>query len=246
MGLWIDYIFLFEHEAAHYNIAPNKKLNDILSNVFLGLIVGFDIQFYRVIHFNHHRYLGTSKDTENTYFNALSWKFLFKSLTGIRLIELMTSRKNTMAADMTEEIIKKNKVMLFASLGLNFVIVCTLLLAGFWQVALVWAIALGGTFPFFHSIRQILEHRGEEALENVDYRVVDQGVTNRMFGSGLFSFVYGPAGFNRHLLHHWEPQISYTRLREVESFLRDTYLAPELGKARTSYFKTFIKLLNKK
>jgi len=33
---------------------------------------------------------------------------------------------------------------------------------------------------------------------------------DRLFGDDFFSCTFGGAGFNRHLLHHWEPQISYT------------------------------------
>ena len=35
-------------------------------------------------------------------------------------------------------------------------------------------------------------------------------------GDGPLASTLGGAGFNRHLLHHWEPKISYTRFRELE------------------------------
>ena len=44
---------------------------------------------------------------------------------------------------------------------------------------------LGGLllfFPFFVSLRQVLEHRSEEADSDVDYRDVDHGAVNRLFG----------------------------------------------------------------
>jgi hypothetical protein len=98
-------------------------------------------------------------------------------------------------------------------------------------------------FPFFVSLRQTLEHRDEEASADVDYRQVDHGATNRLFGDGPVSNTLGSAGFNRHALHHWEPQVSCTRLRDLERYLERTELEPALERRRTSYRETFLRLL---
>lgn len=247
IGYIIAYIHLFIHEAAHYNIAPDRKQNDKLANIFIGLIVGMDIGFYRVIHFDHHRYLGTTKDTEKTYFDGLNWRFLFESLTGIRVIKVMTNRDEKMKTNnnISPELLAGNKRMLLRGALFNFLTVLTLFLTGNWQIALVWLIGMGVMFPFFAALRQLLEHRGEHANANVNYNEVDQGITNRMFGEGIVSSTLGGAGFNRHLLHHWDPQVSYTRLKDLEKFLMDTELAPPINKTRTNYFNTFFKLFNK-
>ena len=65
-GLAVAHIQLFFHEAAHYNIAKGRKLNDALANLLIGSLVGQDIRAYRAIHFDHHRFLGTPKDTERS------------------------------------------------------------------------------------------------------------------------------------------------------------------------------------
>jgi hypothetical protein len=41
------------------------------------------------------------------------------------------------------------------------------------------------------------------------------------------------------LLHHWAPQISCTRLRELEAYLMDTAAAPALRERQTTYARTF-------
>ena len=51
-GFWLSFIQLFVHEAAHYNIHPNKKTNDFLANIFIGLILGINIKCYRKTHWN--------------------------------------------------------------------------------------------------------------------------------------------------------------------------------------------------
>lgn len=247
VGYIIAYIHLFIHEAAHYNIASDRKRNDTLSNLFIGLMVGMDIGFYRAIHFDHHRFLGTTQDTEKTYFDGLNWKFLLESVTGIRVAKVMMNREEKMKMNDTidPKLIANNKRMFLSGAFINFVIVVILFLTGNWQVACVWLLGMGVMFPFFAALRQLLEHRSENAHASIDYNKVDHGITNRMFGQGLVSSTMGGAGFNRHLLHHWDPQVSYTRLKDVEKFLMDTELAPPMNTTRTNYIKTFFKLFNK-
>jgi hypothetical protein len=54
----------------------------------------------------------------------------------------------------------------------------------------------------------------------------------------------GGAGFDRHLLHHWDPQVSYTRLPELERFLLNTKASAALS-AKESYISTFKRLFSK-
>ena len=81
-------------------------------------------------------------------------------------------------------------------------------------------------FPFLASLRTLLEHRAEDADPRANYAEVDQGPVNRLFGSGPLASTLGSAGFNRHALHHWEPQISYTRLKDIEAYLLRTEVGP--------------------
>ena len=75
----------------------------------------------------------------------------------------------------------------------------------------------------------------------------DEGdAVTRLFGDGPLARVFGGAGFNRHLLHHLEPQISYTRLGDLEAFVMATSLAPRLDARRASYLGTFAELLRER
>src|SRR5688572_7011032 len=46
-GYIIAYLQLFFHEAAHYNLHSNRKINDLLCNLFISSLVGQDIRNYR-------------------------------------------------------------------------------------------------------------------------------------------------------------------------------------------------------
>jgi len=251
-GLLVGYIVaslhLFIHEASHYHLNVDKKRNDLLSNIFLGLLVGMDVDFYRTVHFAHHRLIGTVKDTEKSYFDAISLCFVIESLIGIRVLKVSAHRYENIKVNerhgIGSEIIRKNNLIFFVAAVLNLLLVVALILTGYWQAAVGWMFGMGSAFPFFASFRQILEHRRVDAVATTNYHEVDHGAAHRMFGDGLIGSTLGSAGFNRHLIHHWDPQVSYTRLKDVEEFLYDTPLAEELKAAQTTYFKTFVSLLN--
>lgn len=242
IGYWLAYLLLFFHEAAHFLIAPGKKWNDLLANTFIGSFVGLNIKSYRVTHFDHHRHHGTPMDTENTYFDPLNIQFLVESLFGIKAARVLLSRQKHTAEKKASAI----GVMTLIGAAINGAIVLSSLVSGHWQLAFAWCVGVLVFVPFFGAVRQVLEHRDSEALSTIDYHMVDHGAYNRMFGDGPIASTLGGAGFNRHLLHHWEPQISYTRLKELEDFVLRTSLQKPLQRSKTTYLKTFIALMSAK
>jgi fatty acid desaturase len=248
VGYGVAYIYLFMHEAGHYNLAADRKLNDLLTNVFIGSLVGQDVRDYRPLHWEHHRSIGTPADTERSYFQALDARFILESLTGVRLLKVVLGRARDLSKKDTSETAsvpgkqpKRSLVsrQVMAGLALHGAILGGAVLSGQWALAGAWTLGVGAVFPFFAGLRQVLEHRSLEASPDVDYSKVPHGEVNRMFGDGWFARTFGGAGFNRHLLHHWDPQLAYTRLAELEEFLMDTAAAPVLRAAQTSYWDTF-------
>lgn len=246
IGFFLASLNLFIHEAAHYNIHHNKKTNDLLANIFIGIWFGMNVKSYRIIHWQHHEKLGTVEDTEHSYFNALSWKFILSTLFGIHVIRILLFRnKNVSAATgQNPENKRLDKIMFFSGILLNLLLLSAAYYIGnyFWIPA--WIIGMFSIYPFFNSVRQLLEHRDEKAQAETDYAQVPHGVVSRFFQFNLFSYFFGGAGFDKHLLHHWDPQISYTRLKEVADFLSMTQQCNEIiTKSRTNYLTTFLKLL---
>ncbi len=242
-GYTIAFIQLFFHEAAHYNLAAKKSTSDFLANMFIGAIVGQDIKNYRPIHWGHHKWLGSTMDTEQTYFDPLDTKFIVQSLLGIKVLSVLSKREENLQTDAGK---KQSMIGLQFIIGalMNGAIVIGSLYFNYWELAVAWTIGMLIVFPFFASVRQVLEHRDENAKRDVDYHNVAHGVINRLFGDGLIADTLGGAGFNRHLLHHWDPQVSYTRLKDLELYLMDTPLADALKSRQTTYVKTFIRLFN--
>lgn len=113
---------------------------------------------------------------------------------------------------------------------IHFGIIATLAVIGLWASATAWLLGVAMMFPFLGALRTLLEHRDENASTMVDYCVTQHGAVARLAMANTF----GGAGFNRHLLHHWEPALSYTRLRDLEMFLAGTPMKEVMEQRRTT------------
>jgi fatty acid desaturase len=244
-GYCVAYLVNFFHEAAHFNIAGNKKNNDLLANIFIGILIGQSIKNYRLVHWEHHKNLGTPQDTETSYFETLNPKFILESFTGIRVLKVLSGR-NDFIKKISTELQKENLKQFFCSIFFHIlVITCFVILNQWWLIA-VWVLGIAAFYPFFNSLRQLLEHRADWADRFTNYKQQPHGKLTRIFGNSFFERSFGSAGFNKHLLHHLEPQISYTRLKDLERFLKDTQIGSLLQSHTTSYTKTFINLFQRK
>jgi len=240
VGYWVAYLQLFIHEGAHYNLTADRAYNDRFCDLAISWMVGTSIAAYRPFHFQHHRALGMTNDSEHSYFFPLNLVFFTKSLFGARALEVIALRHSNSQNTPGRS---RNRALWIAPLAHGALILAALAV-GYWWLAAAWLFGVGAVYPFLGALRQFLEHRDEDASPSVDYSKVDHGAVTRIFQDGPFSSTFGGAGFNRHLLHHWEPQVSYTRLADFERFLLDTPLAEVIEKRRTTYAETFLKLLS--
>lgn len=237
VGFLIAYLQLFIHEAAHFNLAANRDDNDRMADWLISWQVGTSIGAYRATHFDHHRHFGVEGDTEVSYRHALSVKFMIEMLTGVHALRVFSNRE-AVSAGKTSKRSKASRLPLVRGLCIHLVIIVASFLAGWWPATLAWIGGVAIAFPFFATLRQLLEHRPIGAMSDEGY------ATNRLFEDSAFARIFGGAGFNRHFLHHLEPQVSYTCFAELEQFLMATSLAPTLDAHRATYFGTLGQLLN--
>jgi fatty acid desaturase len=172
IGYWIAYLMLFLHEGAHWNLAADPRVSDRICNGLVSWWAGLEVSKYRPIHFQHHRALGTTEDSEFSYFFPLNLVFITKGLLGIRAVEVLLARER-----MTKSQDKKAEAGVgsvpperkHAVIGALFHLTCigALALSGNWASAAAWAMGVGAVFPFFGALRQLLEHRAEDARANV-------------------------------------------------------------------------------
>ncbi|MDH7799661.1 MULTISPECIES: fatty acid desaturase [unclassified Beijerinckia] len=242
IGSAIAYLQLFIHEGAHYNLAADRRRSDLVCDLLISWMAGTTVANYRLVHFRHHRELGKPDDSEHTYFFALDPLFILKSLTGWRALEVLLFRRG-IAVSPSEG--RRPGVSWPVILGAFFHLAVVVLSLAFhqWSLAFGWIGGVVIVFPFLGALRQLLEHRRPDAGAHVDYFREAHGAYSRLFSDGPIDAIVGGAGFNRHLLHHWEPQLSYTNLPELERFLLETPLRDHLVSRRSTYWRTFRSLL---
>jgi fatty acid desaturase len=197
---------------------------------------------YRSIHFAHHAKIGTIDDPEYSYFEPLTFWFIIKALIGLKVFDVFSARKAFSKRETGQNYFNAWTicgVLLHATLLLGALIM------GNWGLVLAWLVGVACVFPLFGALRTLLEHRHPDASSVIDYKKTDHGQYSRIFGSGLFASVFGGAGFNRHLIHHWVPSLSCTRFSEMEAFIKDTPVKNFYVTRETTYFRTFRELYGK-
>lgn len=240
IGFWLHSLLNFGHESAHDNLASNRLWSDRLANSLIWPLYGQSAAQYRRVHWQHHLNLGNPDDTEVSYHHCLSPWFLVKTLTGLHLVaafarHLGVGGKTLAKSDTTSKRSVSESWPVLLSAVLHGSLVAGAMWGECWLAATTWCIAVVIVFPCMTTLRQIAEHRRTDADCTHDFRHEQHGSVNRLFGKGLFARNFGSAGFNQHLLHHWDPRISYTRFDEMEAFLLRTELRPELDAHRTTY-----------
>ncbi|HXB42821.1 MAG TPA: fatty acid desaturase [Puia sp.] len=239
-GYCLAYLHLFIHEAAHYNLHPDRTKNDWISDLMIGVFFGIPVKNYRKIHWLHHQHLGTTNDSEHSYYNALNLFFLLKSITGIQAILVIIERAKKSDGNKRP---KTSILYLGYLVFFHSALLLILFISGGWMVVSMWLIALISVFPFLAALRQLLEHRDINASGKSNFTKTDHGKISRLFGDNFIDSSFGAAGFNKHLIHHWDPVISYTRLKEVEAFLSDCPSTSEnIRQSKTGYVKIFVSL----
>lgn len=243
-GFFLHAYSLFFHEASHNNLCSNSMLNNLLANCFITPFVGLPLTNYRKSHWLHHLHIGTAQDTEISYIDPINTWTVLQKMIGLYQIQTFFRYFANFSKIKANS---KNRNYL-GSLALILALLVWIFVQGFiiYQMATKLSIGLSITwfwsvffvFPLVGSLRQTLEHRC------FNFDAATNRATNRMFGTSIFAGLFGAAGFNRHLLHHWDPQLSYLNFDEMESFFKDTEIEELLLECKISYFACFKKLVS--
>jgi fatty acid desaturase len=246
IGYWLHSLFLFGHEAAHANLAPRRAVNDRLGDAFVWVFFGSTTVNYRFTHMTHHSHLGDHQDTEVSYHLCLSVLNMLKAVTGLRVFEVLIFKVRNRGTKRSARKSSRTSGGVLASLRsviLHGLVLAALYVTGGPFAAMTWVVGVGAVFPLCATMRTIVEHRKLDAACSVDFTVEVHGAYNRLFGTGFISRTFGSAGFNRHLLHHWDPAISYTRFEEMEQYFLNTQLARVMEANRTTYVTALTTLM---
>lgn len=200
------------HDAVHYLISSNKRLNDFIINCFSGVPFFMPVHVYRSVHFSHHQHLGTPYDPEQLYlyhkqpwnYQALNTASLLRQMLGDLLLwnSLMmlwfciTDRNKTTRLPVTKH---------YTELFFQFTLLILVIGSGlyYWpsitqKVLFLWFIPYLTVTQWLQKIRSFAEHTEADSCS---------------WAPGwLGSFFIWPYNINYHKEHHQFSNVSWDEL----------------------------------
>lgn len=209
------------HDAVHYLISSNKRLNDFIINCFAGVPFLMPVHVYRSLHFSHHQHLGTEKDPEKMYlyrnqpwnYQALKTRLLLKQMLGDLLLwnSLMMIGLYIKDRVSGDNVIKLPATRFYTELFFQFALL--FLVTGFcfyyWpttatKVLFLWFLPYLTVTQFLQKLRSFAEHTQRNS---------DTDSVSCSWASGwLGSFFIWPYNINYHKEHHRFSNISWDEL----------------------------------
>lgn len=192
------------HDASHYLLCTNKRINDVVAQLCLALPMGASIREYRRVHFQHHAHLG-NRESDPDFFAtrvfrnggntalrayahmAVDWRYWFENGFGGLLRRHVRMRIAAWWGTVwTLLYLASDATAAFAFVGLWFG--CRLT-----------------TFHLITSFREICDHTGLTPGGIFSY-------TRNVIGTPLLNQIFHPHDNGYHLLHHLAPAIPSHKL----------------------------------
>ena len=206
------------HEAVHYRLFKNRKLNEIVGE-FLAWPLVLTMKGYRNSHLAHHQNLNTAEDPDynqwDKYYQFPKSKTqmlmaLIENALGIGLIYDLTQT----AFKHTEQFEVHNRIPLtlrLSQLAFYALIISLSIAFSFWQLLLLyWFVPLLTATKFFDYLRAMAEHYGMESSN-------DFNSSRNTFGWECF--LIAPYNICIHLAHHLHPGVPWYNLHKLHAVL---------------------------
>jgi fatty acid desaturase len=207
IGIQQHALSLWLHEGAHWFFCKRKKHNDWFASLFLSMPLYVDLELYRQRHFEHHRHLGTKKDTKEVIFESVTGRkfltFTLSCISGIRFLKMALSYSKSSGA-------KQGK---WNRIGALVAFHCAVLglFYSFSSVTfyfLFWLLPFVTVFQYLAALRAVIEHQppGKE---------LSHPYTSTLKPNFLERIVFARAGFDRHWVHHSHPGVPWYFLGDL-------------------------------
>lgn len=230
-------IAILMHEAAHYVLFKNKKLNLWAGRAICGAPVIADLDAYRSYHLMHHKDAGTLDDpdypnyknypvSKHSMLRKISRDLL--GITGIKTLyatlkmnaglldydfvyKNTTHEKNVSTATIATNLVKG----LWLPVLSNITIFVCLYAAGQPYLYLLWIAAYFSFYPLFLRIRNAAEHAAVPNLLDREPRNHARTTIARWWER----LTVAPNYVNFHLEHHLRPNVPCYRLKAFHEYL---------------------------
>jgi fatty acid desaturase len=213
------------HDGAHYLLFKNRRLNAVVSELFLAWPLFITMRAYRGSHFAHHRHVNTENDPDLMRKQNSEWEFpkSWGALGGLLardVFGLNTHQQLFELADMSDQKeVRSREGDLYAAARILYYVIALSLVTYFqlWPIfVLLWVVPILTWLKMIMRIRSIAEHF---AIEN-DHAYTKSRTTLPSF---LERLLVAPRNVNFHLEHHLYPSVPFFRLPKLHAVLmKDT------------------------
>jgi fatty acid desaturase len=234
------------HDGSHSRLYHKPKMNDFMTQFFLGGPVFFSLKLYRKTHLKHHRHPLEPDDPDITLtggypISAKSFRRkLVRDMMGISYFKFMSrffqvgKKKEKKKIDEVAAIDKRhdnfflsNTFLVASGLVINGGLFAYAALMGHPLLyLLLWWIPLFTYLQVYLRIRGITEHAGYKAGPN-------QMELSRTVINPAETFFFSPNSVNYHIEHHQYPSVPFFNLHKVHRLLKERGSLPEKNVYRT-------------
>ncbi len=224
------------HDSSHWNLTRNKKINDIVADIFGGFVMLSPVKLYRKSHLLHHKYLGhpeldpdlkmhsryeyddSGPPYTKWYKNVLHLLFNFNSWSDSNIGSLgeMNLRQKVLCILWW--------VTVFCIISALITVKWAVLGMGFWQLARATT---------YHAIRTIAEF-----LDHSGLAVGSITKSSRMikYPNPILKGLLHPHNDNFHALHHFDPTIPQYNLAIAQNYIVEQSTQFRKIRKNDSYF----------
>lgn len=204
------------HEACHYQLFQNKKLNDWIGNVFLAWPIFIDIHDMRKIHFLHHKHLQTKEDPEIKHLDYDEFQFpleknkllliFFKDIIGYNFIRYRLNNLKWLSSF--------RKLTVYQTIYYCSVIAIFAVSGKFLLCISLWIIPYMTIYQLLNRIRLYYEHFNLPDQLNYKTRTLHLPIWS--------AFFIAPHGLGYHADHHLFPSVPFYNLRKLHNEISKT------------------------
>lgn len=220
---------ILAHESVHRLVSPNRRVNDVLGNLFAAYPLTYPVEGYRTAHIKHHRVLDTVEDPERASVDLFpdDWNFpiprrravsiLLRDVTGLN--QFAVSKLVRYIWDLPGQRVWPHLLRVAAWHGVAVAI--ALATGHIWTYLLLWIVPLGTVAPMCFRIRTASEHSGiYEGEVRFQRETPDTiGTTRTITGSQIGQFLFAPYRMCYHIEHHLYPSVPVFALRRLHDEL---------------------------
>lgn len=221
-------MLLWVHEASHFSLFPDRRKNDIWTDVFLAGPIGMTAAAYRAKHMTHHAHLGSDKDEDSyPYLEPIKGtrallKLLVRVASGsIGLWLAMSKYVTGVGSGSPAKSVAPRWLGPLVTLVFNLGLLGLCVYVGRWWVYFaVWVYPILAIAILLNVIRTIAEHQPEDFPRYEDGRETSMRPVARTTVPNPFEkWLMYQANFNYHVEHHLFPAIPQHNLRVLHERL---------------------------